>query len=155
MSNRRFTESRRIARILVIWTAYSIEINEENELFEKYLSELQLSWMNNELGGRKKKIEPDSKLLDKLSKFAYSDLEKIDKHIIAHLSADWTLEALPVTMRAILRIGIFELMNNISPPKVVINEYTTIASAFFSEAETGFVNAILEKLAFEFGQLEK
>ena len=40
------------------------------------------------------------------------------------------------------------------PAKVIINEYTNIASSFFSNSEVNFVNGILDVLAKEFRPTE-
>ncbi len=51
-------------------------------------------------------------------------------------------------VRAILRAGVFELLERLDvPAPVVINEYIDIAHAFFSEDEPRVVNGILDKVA--------
>ncbi len=51
-------------------------------------------------------------------------------------------------MRAILRAGIYELANRPEvPARVAISEYVDVARAFYSGAEPGMVNAVLDKVA--------
>jgi N utilization substance protein B len=51
-------------------------------------------------------------------------------------------------VRAILRAGVFELMERPDVPhRVVINEYINVAHSFFSEDEPKVVNGVLDKLA--------
>lgn len=73
---------------------------------------------------------------------------EIDENIRLFLSKKWTLKRLDMTLRAILRAGIFELLRRPDVPAlVVIDEYVTIAAGFFDEKERGFVNALLERAA--------
>ena len=53
-------------------------------------------------------------------------------------------------MRATLRAGTFEIYGRSDvPPKTVINEYVTVAKAFFDGDEPKVVNAVLDRLARE------
>lgn len=72
----------------------------------------------------------------------------IDKAIVKRLAANWKLERLDATLRAILRSGAFELMRRPeAPTEVVIDEYVEIAKSFFDATETGFVNGALDGIA--------
>ena len=51
-------------------------------------------------------------------------------------------------LRACLRAGAYELAERTDVPvKVAINEYVEVAHVFFDDAERGFVNAVLDRLA--------
>ena len=51
-------------------------------------------------------------------------------------------------LRAILRSGVFELLERTDvPAKVVINEYIQVGHAFFAQDEPRVVNGVLDKLA--------
>jgi N utilization substance protein B len=64
------------------------------------------------------------------------------------LAASWSVSRLEILMRAILRAGVFELLECPEvPPKVVINEYVEVAHAFFDRGEPGMVNGVLDTLA--------
>lgn len=73
---------------------------------------------------------------------------EIDGLIAPTLSADWPLERLDSILRALLRAAAFEFLSRVDvPAKVVINEYLDVAHAFFSGAEPGFANGVLNSLA--------
>jgi N utilization substance protein B len=64
------------------------------------------------------------------------------------LPADWPLNRIDPVLRALLRAGGAELAMADGPPtKVVINEYLDVARGFFTGAEPGMANAVLDRLA--------
>ncbi len=76
--------------------------------------------------------------------------EALDGLITGVLTPDWPLGRLETVLRAILRAGAYELRFRVDVPgKVIINEYLDIAHAFFSGAEPGLVNGVLDRLARE------
>jgi N utilization substance protein B len=77
------------------------------------------------------------------------DLQRrIDPKIHKALPATWPLKRIDVTLRAVLRCGVFELMERPDvPARVAINEYVEIAHAFFEGEEPGLVNGVLDTIA--------
>lgn len=74
--------------------------------------------------------------------------DEIDALIGAVLPADWPARRIDPVLRAILRAGCFELLaRDDVPVRVVVDEYVSIAHAFFSGVEAGFANAMLDALA--------
>lgn len=74
-----------------------------------------------------------------------------DPVLIGALPADWPMSRLDPVLRALLRAGTAELSMKDGPPaRVVINEYLDIARGFFTGAEPGLVNGVLDRLAREF-----
>jgi N utilization substance protein B len=72
----------------------------------------------------------------------------IDPLVDQQLAEGWRLARVDAIVRAILRAGIFELMERADvPARVVINEYINVAHSFFSEDEPKVVNGVLDKLA--------
>lgn len=72
----------------------------------------------------------------------------IDPMIDEQLATGWRLVRVDSILRAILRGGVFELMErNDVPARVVINEYINVAHAFFNEEEPKVVNGMLDKIA--------
>jgi N utilization substance protein B len=68
----------------------------------------------------------------------------IDPLICDSLPEKWSFNRLDYVMKAILRIGIYELLFSPDiPPKVVINEYTNIASSFNLNNDNALINGIL------------
>ena len=73
--------------------------------------------------------------------------EEISDAVGTALSEDWTYDRLDTILRQVLRAGTYELMARIDvPARVVINEYVELTGAFFEGSETGFVNAVLDRL---------
>jgi len=73
---------------------------------------------------------------------------EVDPVIHAALPQTWPLGRIDVTLRAIMRCGVFELLNRRDvPARVVISEYVDVARAFFSDDEPGLVNGVLDAVA--------
>lgn len=73
---------------------------------------------------------------------------EIDPIVDAQLAEGWRLTRVDSTLRAILRAGVFELIERTDvPARVVISEYVEVAKAFFSEDEPRVVNGVLDKIA--------
>jgi N utilization substance protein B len=72
---------------------------------------------------------------------------RVDKAIRKRLAEGWRLERIDATLRAILRVGTFELIGGDAPSEVVIDEYVEIAKSFFDGPEPGFVNGALDAIA--------
>ncbi|MEX6508563.1 transcription antitermination factor NusB [Jiella sp. M17.18] len=72
----------------------------------------------------------------------------IDPLIHGALPADWPLSRLDTTLRAILRAGVFELLQRRDVPvAVIVTEYIDVARAFYAEDEPRLVNAVLDRIA--------
>lgn len=72
----------------------------------------------------------------------------IDPLVDQQLAEGWRLKRIDAIVRAILRAGVFELMERPDVPvRVVINEYINVAHSFFSDDEPKVVNGVLDKLA--------
>jgi transcription antitermination protein NusB len=72
----------------------------------------------------------------------------IDPIIDQQLAEGWRLVRVDSILRAILRAGVFELMERTDvPARVVINEYINVAHAFFDAEEPRVVNGVLDKVA--------
>jgi N utilization substance protein B len=75
---------------------------------------------------------------------------RIDPMIHAALPSTWPLTRIDLTLRAILRCGVFELVERRDVPgRVVISEYVDVAHAFFSGDEPGLVNGVLDRIAHD------
>ena len=72
----------------------------------------------------------------------------LDPIIDGQLASGWRLVRVDAILRAILRAGAFELMEETGVPvRVVINEYVDVAHAFFAADEPRVVNGVLDGLA--------
>jgi N utilization substance protein B len=73
---------------------------------------------------------------------------EIDELISARLAEGWSLARLDKPMKAILRVGAYELLARRDIPlATVITEYVDVAKAFYDKRESGFVNGLLDALA--------
>ena len=73
---------------------------------------------------------------------------KIDSEIAAHLAEGWRLSRIDSILRAILRSGVYELLEKRDvPARAIINEYVEIAHDFFGGEEPGVVNGVLDRVA--------
>jgi transcription antitermination protein NusB len=83
-----------------------------------------------------------------------SKIEEIDK-IIQKAAPQWPLEQIAMVDRAVLRLGIYELLfgNHAEvPPKVAINESIELAKTFGGNASGKFVNGVLGTIYREIGE---
>jgi N utilization substance protein B len=73
---------------------------------------------------------------------------EIDPLVDRQLAEGWRLTRIDSILRAILRAGVFELIERSDvPSKVVISEYINVAHAFLGDEEPRVVNGVLDKLA--------
>ena len=69
---------------------------------------------------------------------------------ITEVTDNWKLERIAAVDRAILRLGLYELLEMAEvPPKVVINESVELAKKFSTEKSGAFVNGVLDALVPE------
>jgi N utilization substance protein B len=74
--------------------------------------------------------------------------EAIDGAIMKRLAKGWKIERLDATTRAILRAAVFELMFDPGlPSQIVLDEYVSLAHAFFDGTEPKFINGLLDNVA--------
>lgn len=74
--------------------------------------------------------------------------EEIDAAIMKRLASGWKIERLDATSRAILRAAVFEVIADVGLPiQIILDEYVSIAHAFFEGAEPKFVNGLLDAVA--------
>ncbi len=72
---------------------------------------------------------------------------EIDEQIETYAQG-WTLARMPTVDRAILRIGVWELLyNDEIPTGVAINEAVESAKTLSTDESSGFVNGLLGKIA--------
>lgn len=71
--------------------------------------------------------------------------DSLDTAISEH-SKNWSVERMPVIDRCILRLAGFEILHQISPRKVAINEAIELAKKFGSNESANFINAVLDKI---------
>lgn len=104
--------------------------------------------------GKVVRTEPDEKLVSAIIEAVLAMPAELDAKLEPCLGEGWTVERLSPLIRSILRAGAYEMVvAKAAPPKVIINEYVTVAHAFFSDVETAFINASLDRLGKNEGLL--
>jgi N utilization substance protein B len=74
----------------------------------------------------------------------------IDQMTDRALVAKWPIDRIDPVLRALFRAAGAEMVEFVTPPKVVITEFVDVAKAFFPEGkEPKFVNAVLDHMARE------
>lgn len=99
----------------------------------------------------------DTDLFEQLVTGSAAALDSLDAQISTALKAGWSVERLDPTLRAILRCGVYELVQRTrEPARLLLDSYVDLAAAFFSQKETAFANAVLDRLARDIrpGQLD-
>lgn len=132
------------SRLFSVQIIYEMEINGKSfEKIKKRFSEESFFELEeiNDLG------KPDINYIEKLVKGVSQNQDKIDKIIKDNL-VGWSLARINSLARAILRVSVFELLDDNSvPEKVVFNEYIEITKFFFDDDEPSFINAILDTVS--------
>lgn len=73
---------------------------------------------------------------------------RIDQATDGALAANWPIDRIDPTLRALFRAAGAEFLATETPKKVTINEFVEVAKAFFPTGkEAGFVNAVLDGMA--------
>ncbi|MCY7397439.1 MAG: transcription antitermination factor NusB [Sphingomonas bacterium] len=93
-------------------------------------------------------VDAEESFFDDLVGGTAARLAEIDELITARLAEGWSLARLDKPMKALLRVGAYELLARVDVPvATVITEYVDVAKAFYDKRETGFVNGLLDALA--------
>jgi N utilization substance protein B len=68
--------------------------------------------------------------------------KKIDK-LIENAAPAWPIDKLNKIDLAVLRLAVYELENEDTPPKVVIDEAVELAKEYGAESSSSFINGVL------------
>jgi N utilization substance protein B len=96
-----------------------------------------------------KKRKADASLFADITTEAAEGADRYKAMIAAHASDEWPIDRMDPVHFAILWAAVAELTcAPETPAKVVISEYLNIAKGFAAKSgETGFINAVLDKMA--------
>jgi transcription antitermination protein NusB len=123
-------------------------------LFSADIREMDLAWALEQAQDRAA-LEPE-----RSGSWVYANqiLEGVLAHsedtdeLLSATSQAWPLDRMPAVDRAILRIGVWELLHNPEiPPAVAIAEAVEIAGELSTEASGAFVHGILASIASKSG----
>ena len=107
------------------------------------------------LPGVARLTRPAPPVLDRASRLAEGVIEQCAEldATFARAAEHWRLDRLAVVDRNILRLAVFELLEDATPPKVVIDESLWLAHRFGGPQSAGFVNGVLDAVARSLGKL--
>ena len=92
--------------------------------------------------------EADPNLFKEVVLGVVAQQEDVDAAIMKRLADGWKIERLDATSRAILRAAVYELIADLGlPSQIILDEYVSIAHAFFEGAEPKFINGLLDAVA--------
>ena len=152
---------RRLSRLYAVQALYQMDLAHTD------LNDVIAEFGTDHLNDREEKaIEPESAQPESASNIPAYDYDQsffkslvrgvvarqteIDPMIDHQLADGWRLARIDSTLRAILRSSAYELLGRKDvPARVVINEYLSIAHAFFDGDEPAVVNGVLDGIAHQ------
>ncbi len=133
------------ARLAAVQALYQMDIGGTGVL--EIVAEYEAHRLGQELDGETY-LKADASWFRSIVSGVVRDQRRLDPLIASALQDDWALSRLDSTVRAILRAGVFELLDRKDVPvAVIVTEYVEIAQAFFSDDEPKLVNAVLDRIA--------
>ena len=95
----------------------------------------------------------DSELFINLVRTVQTRGDEIDDMIKGALSPEWPWERLEMTLRALLRSGVAELLTRTDiPANATVSEFIEVAHAFYAGSEPRMANAVLDRIAKVLGR---
>ena len=136
-------DSRRNTRKVAVQAVFQFFFSKED--IKKILEEF-CNYRIKEFSNYKRRY--DIKFLEQIVIGVHKNEDKIIKIIECNLSDNWLVERLDLTMKAIISLAIYELINyKDTPLQVIINEYVSIANQYLDQSNTWFINGILDNIA--------
>lgn len=131
--------NRHLGRIVALQSLYEYEFRTQSDDVLLNIDEI----LKRNLERYEEAID-DKKFVDDLVHGVIAELANLDD-TLRPLAPDWPLEQIARIDRAILRMGLYELLHlgDIVPPKVAINEAVELAKAFGSDNSSKFINGVL------------
>lgn len=131
--------NRHLGRIVALQSLYEFEFRTGSEDPEVDIDEI----LSRNLERYSSAID-DTFFVDELTKGVMSHQDDLDEKL-QPMAPEWPLEQIARVDRAILRLGLYELLYNKEnvPPKVAINEAVELAKAFGSDNSSKFINGVL------------
>ncbi|HYN75915.1 MAG TPA: transcription antitermination factor NusB, partial [Candidatus Limnocylindria bacterium] len=69
--------------------------------------------------------------------------------VIGEASRDWSVDRMPAVDRAVLRIGVWELLHGDVPTSVAIDEAVELCKSLSTDESPAFVNGVLSRVLQE------
>jgi N utilization substance protein B len=141
--------SRSVSRLAVVQALYQMELSDQDS--ESAIAEFIEYRMGQEVDGEKL-AEADKKYFAGIVRGVVDNQEEIDRALAAATGKSWSYDRIDAIMRAVFRACTCELMIQPQVPfRVVLTEYTNVATAFFEEKgpEIPFISGVLHRIARE------
>jgi N utilization substance protein B len=131
--------NRHLGRIVALQTLYEYEFRTQSEDPHVELDEI----LQRNLARYESAID-DTKFVSDLVNGVLKVQDDLDAKI-QPIAPEWPIDQIARIDRAVLRLGLYELLHNSSvvPPKVAINEAVELAKAFGSDNSSKFINGVL------------
>jgi N utilization substance protein B len=140
-------ERRRAARLAAVQALYQMDVAGKGVV--EAMAEFETFWIGKEVDGVAFPPAEANFFRDILSGVV-REQRPVDRAVDGALADGWPLKRIEMVLRSILRAGAYELLfRKDVPPKAVINEYVTVARAFYEGDEPGLANAVLDRIARE------
>ena len=140
------------ARLAAVQALYQMDVG--GVALADVLTEFESFRLGAEMDGEQYR-DADADWFRDLVKGVVAEQRKLDPVVNQALVDDWPLKRIDTTLRAILRVGSYELIHRKDvPARVVINEYIDVARAFYEADEPRMVNGVLDRLAREYRPAE-
>lgn len=137
--------ARTVARLAAVQALYQLELTGAG--VETVIREFSDHRFDADLEGEPL-AEADEAYFADVVRGVVGDQAAVDRAIVKRLAQGWKLERIDSTVRAILRVGAWELLKRPDvPTEVVIDECVELAKAFFDKEEAKFVNGALDAVA--------
>ena len=152
------SSNKSLSRLAAVQTLFQFDFNKKMKLEElNSINDMDVSEIYQTIENINSNMEEFKNLkIDKnwfliLVNDVFNNRSIIDASLSNFLESDWSLERMDPTITNILRCAYIEFKNySYIPSKVVINEYTNIASSFFNKPEVNFVNGVLDKVSHKY-----
>ncbi|WMS43351.1 transcription antitermination factor NusB [Acuticoccus sp. MNP-M23] len=136
---------RAVARLAAVQALYQMEVTGAGA--RDIVKEFELFRLRQDIDGETLRAI-DLNWFDGLVSGVVNHQRSVDAAIDEALKEGWPLARIDLTLRALLRAGVVELMfREEVPVRVVISEYVEVAKAFFSEDEPRMTNGVLDRIA--------
>lgn len=131
--------NRHLGRIIALQTLYEVDFRLSCDDKSVTMDEVYKRNID-----RYEKTVKDKAFVKRLVYGTHKDSAKLDA-LIQPIAPEWPLSQIARVDLAILRLALYELteMEDVAPPKVVINEAVELAKAFGSDNSSRFINGVL------------
>lgn len=131
--------NRHLGRIVALQTLYEYEFRTQSSDESTKIDDILMRNFD-----RYQEAIDDKKFVKAIVDGVLKQQKELDE-TIQPIAPDWPIDQIARIDRNILRIGVYELLNQSGgvPPKVVINEAVELAKAFGSENSSKFINGVL------------